>query len=75
MGPCRAVTQGHTGSHHGRKEFEASRADGVHAQLARMAGQWQGRFRLWFAPGEALAVEVNYCRVPADGRENPGDSA
>ena len=36
----------------GRKEFEASRADGVHAQLARMAGQWQGRFRLWFAPGD-----------------------
>lgn len=35
----------------GRKGFEVSRADGMHAQLARMAGQWQGRFRLWFEPG------------------------
>lgn len=57
----------------GRQEFEAPRADGMHVQLARMAGQWQGRFRLWFAPGEALAVEVNHRRVPAAGRANPGD--
>ena len=26
----------------GRKEFEVSLAGGVHAQLARMAGQWSG---------------------------------
>jgi hypothetical protein len=42
----------------GRKEFESSRADGVHARLARMAGQWQGRYRLWFEPGEPAEDSV-----------------
>lgn len=54
----------------GRKEFEASRADGVHAQLARMAGQWQGRFRLWFTPGEPAddTVQRGSIRVLLGGR-------
>lgn len=36
----------------GKKEFDASLADGIHQRLARMAGDWQGDFRLWFAPGD-----------------------
>lgn len=35
----------------GRKAFEASLAGGAHARLARMAGEWEGRFRLWYEPG------------------------
>ena len=36
----------------GKKEFDASLADGIHQRLARMAGDWQGDFRLWVAPGD-----------------------
>lgn len=35
----------------GSKAFEASLAAGPHQRLARMAGDWQGRFRIWFQPG------------------------
>jgi Protein of unknown function (DUF1579) len=54
----------------GQKEFEASRAGGVHARLARMAGQWQGRFRLWFEPGEPAedTVQSGSIRVLLGGR-------
>ncbi|MET3493484.1 DUF1579 domain-containing protein [Variovorax boronicumulans] len=54
----------------GRKEFEASLADGVHAQLARMAGQWEGRFRLWFEPGKPAdeSVQRGSIRVLLGGR-------
>lgn len=54
----------------GRKEFEVSLAGGVHAQLARMAGQWQGRFRLWFEPGKLAeeSVQRGSIRVLLGGR-------
>lgn len=54
----------------GRKEFEASLSDGVHAQLARMAGQWEGRFRLWFEPGKLAdeSVQRGSIRVLLGGR-------
>lgn len=54
----------------GRKEFEDSLAGGVHAELARMAGQWEGRFRLWFAPGEPVddSVQRGSIRVLLGGR-------
>ena len=54
----------------GRKEFEASLTDGVHAQLARMAGQWEGRCRLWFEPGKPAdeSVQRGSIRVLLGGR-------
>lgn len=36
----------------GVKEFEASRKNGRHAQLAQMAGNWQGTTRTWFGPDQ-----------------------
>lgn len=54
----------------GRKEFEASLADGVHARLVRMAGQWEGRFRLWFEPGKLAdeSLQRGSIRVLLGGR-------
>lgn len=54
----------------GRKEFEASLTNGVHAQLMRMAGQWEGRFRLWFEPGPPAdeSVQRGSIRVLLGGR-------
>lgn len=46
----------------GKQAFEASLADGRHRQLAQMAGDWEGSFRLWFTP-DALA-----CEAPQRGR-------
>lgn len=46
----------------GSETFEASLANGRHAQLARMAGDWEGRFRLWFQPDELA------CEAPQRGR-------
>lgn len=46
----------------GKQAFEASLADGVHARLATMAGDWEGRFRLWFTPDELA------CEAPQTGR-------
>ena len=40
----------------GKKEFEASLADGRHQRLARMAGEWEGTFKLWFE-ADKLACE------------------
>lgn len=40
----------------GKKEFEASIASGGHHRLARMVGEWEGTFRLWFQP-DHLACE------------------
>lgn len=53
-----------------RKAFEASLAGGVHAQLARMAGRWEGRFRLWFEPGPPAedSVQRGSIRVLLGGR-------
>ena len=53
-----------------RKDFDASLADGVHAQLVRMAGQWEGRFRIWFEPGKLAdeAVQRGSIRVLLGGR-------
>ncbi len=36
--------------------FKASRADGVHAQLLKLAGEWSGMTRTWFEP-DVLADE------------------
>ncbi|QSI31787.1 DUF1579 domain-containing protein [Variovorax sp. RKNM96] len=54
----------------GRKELEASLTDGVHAQLARMSGQWEGRFRLWFEPGKPAdeSVQRGSIRMLLGGR-------
>ncbi len=53
-----------------RKDFDASLADGVHAQLVRMAGQWEGRFRIWFEPGKLAdeSVQRGSIRVLLGGR-------
>lgn len=41
----------------GKQEFQASLAEGgMHHRLARMAGEWEGTFRLWFA-ADQLACE------------------
>src|SRR5690606_4615381 len=31
-------------------KFETSKASGVHAQLARLEGNWEGIARVWFEP-------------------------
>lgn len=36
----------------GTKQFAASKARGVHAELAKLVGQWQGTSRVWFEPGK-----------------------
>lgn len=36
----------------GRKEFEASLQSGPHADLARLVGDWTGKLRIWFEPGQ-----------------------
>ena len=41
----------------GRKEFEASIANGGHRRLAGLIGEWEGTFRLWFQP-DHLACEA-----------------
>ncbi len=33
------------------EKFETSKTTGVHAQLARMAGEWTGTTKVWFEPG------------------------
>ena len=41
----------------GKKEFQASLAEGgAHHRLMRMAGEWEGTFKLWFA-ADRLACE------------------
>ena len=54
----------------GRKEVDASLAEGVHPQVPRMAGQWEGRFRLWFEPGQPAddSVQHGSIRVLLGGR-------
>ena len=54
----------------GKKEFEASLAHGRHQRLARMAGEWEGTFKLWFE-AEKLACESpqrGSIRLVAGGR-------
>ena len=46
----------------GKQAFEASLADGRHRQLAQMAGDWEGSFRLWFAQDDLA------CEAPQRGR-------
>ncbi|KAF1721777.1 DUF1579 domain-containing protein [Pseudoxanthomonas wuyuanensis] len=46
----------------GKQAFEASLAEGRHRDLARMAGDWSGSFRLWFTPDEPA------CEAPQRGR-------
>lgn len=41
----------------GRKEFETSLQTGPHAGLARLVGEWSGKLRVWFEPGQ-LAEET-----------------
>ncbi len=45
----------------GKKEFEASIANGGHRRLAAMIGEWEGTFRLWFQP------EHPVCESPQRG--------
>ena len=45
----------------GKKEFEASIASGGHHRLARMIGEWEGTFRLWFQPDHVA------CEAPQRG--------
>ena len=34
------------------KKFEASKAGGIHQELSRLEGNWQGLARTWFEPGK-----------------------
>lgn len=44
--------------------FKRSAAPGgVHHQLAAMAGDWEGRFRLWFEPGPPAEESVQRGRI------------
>lgn len=45
----------------GKKEFEASIAEGGHRRLAQMIGEWEGTFRLWFQPDHVA------CEAPQRG--------
>ena len=42
----------------GNERFDASRSDGIHARLARMAGEWTGTTRVWFDPAAGPAMEM-----------------
>lgn len=42
----------------GRSEFDSSLASGGHAELARMAGEWEGRTQVWFEPGQPPEMDV-----------------
>lgn len=65
----------------GKAAFEASLADGMHQALARMAGEWEGSYRLWFEPGEPAGQgrQRGSLRSVAGGRfllhEYSGDSS
>ena len=55
----------------GKAEFEASRAEGGrHHDLARMAGEWEGSYRLWFEPGKLAgeSTQRGSIRSVLDGR-------
>jgi Protein of unknown function (DUF1579) len=47
----------------GQERFEVSLANGAHARLARLAGNWEGRFRLWFEPGKLAEESVQRGRI------------
>ena len=52
------------------KKFEDSKASGVHFQLSKLVGEWEGTTKLWFEPGK-LADESpvhGTMRLVLDGR-------
>ena len=52
------------------KKFEDSKASGVHFQLSKLVGEWEGTAKLWFEPGK-LADESpvhGIMRLVLDGR-------
>ncbi|MGH8174700.1 MAG: DUF1579 domain-containing protein [Steroidobacter sp.] len=52
------------------KEFEASKQSGLHRELAKLVGEWEGIGRVWFEPGK-LAEEApirGAIRSVLDGR-------
>ena len=46
-----------------KEMFERSATEGVHRRLAGMAGDWEGRFRLWFEPGKPADDSVQRGRI------------
>ena len=46
-----------------KEMFERSATEGVHRRLAEMAGDWEGRFRLWFEPGKPADDSVQRGRI------------
>jgi Protein of unknown function (DUF1579) len=55
----------------GKEAFERSATPGgVHHRLAAMAGDWEGRFRLWFQPGTPAedSVQRGSIRLVGSGR-------
>lgn len=54
----------------GRQAFEDSKASGRHRDLARMAGEWEGRYRLWFEPDQLASesTQRGSLRSVLDGR-------
>jgi Protein of unknown function (DUF1579) len=47
------------------QNFESSRSDGAHAQLSRLAGNWEGIAYVWFEPGEPVD------QSPVSGKMRP----
>lgn len=45
--------------------FESSKSGGVHAQLSRLTGDWEGMASVWFEPGEPVD------QSPASGKMHP----
>jgi hypothetical protein len=46
-------------------KFESSKSEGVHAQLSRLMGDWEGTASVWFEPGEPVD------QSPASGTMRP----
>jgi len=52
------------------KKLEASKQDGVHKQLSKMVGNWQGVAKVWFEPGDPVdqSPVTGTMRLVLDGR-------
>ena len=52
------------------KKLEDSKANGVHQQLARLVGNWEGTSKVWFEPGEPVdeSPVTGTMRAVLDGR-------
>lgn len=46
----------------GAKEFADSKAGGVHHELAKLVGEWEGQSHITPTGEEAKAVEIDYRR-------------